>query len=637
MSDTFVLQIRALEDAGSYHVCLMHRDAQGQVHTLEHGIPCVMTLPETEVARLEKVLPDTGVSPSGLPKEGLQLYERLPAAIRGRIEPFLIKRQTTILLDIADRAMQRIPWEIMMWRRPLADGEQCESIARANHISRAFKPDWSWSSPLTRGPLRVLIAIGAANDVKVEAKAEEEAIRRVVQPVQRTIDLEPITPATREELYAKIVEFKPHVFHFIGHGSNDPSYLKFDNFIWDGGLISSDIGNVETDGWLPYLVFLNGCRTANPAGKNASLAAAFMDSARAVIAMQGDIKGEAAGNLAGAFYKRIAEGMPVNEALSAARNGIGYIGGANGKQASFPALTTRCLPAVVLPQFFSPDASYSNRAKNCRLLSSLPAFVNQTSNRRALCRSFWPFQERENEDHFVVVRGSPGYGKSLLCAWLLDLALRVGHRVRYVQLADEPGGVSCARVLELIWKFKFAGVGSPLADPLPPLPGHLDALVTDEQPLDAGSYREFLLQLQEISANTPVTIVLDQLRQKLDFGGFWMLWEHLFVPLSNGDLPNVHLILALSDEDFEHYDIPREPVRRPALDIPYGQVNLQAIARREFLDRFPEYVLHRSNDVELSRMAGDWVHKIAGNEPSFPISYFNIKYKQLHELVTPHS
>jgi hypothetical protein len=56
-----------------------------------------------------------------------------------------------------------------------------------------------------------MIAVGDAAGIAAGEEATE--IRRRVQPNERAVDILPIEPADKDELYREIKRFRPHVFH----------------------------------------------------------------------------------------------------------------------------------------------------------------------------------------------------------------------------------------------------------------------------------------------------------------------------------------------------------------------------------------------------------------------------------------
>lgn len=570
--------------AGGYDVELFELAAGAPISL---GGPGVMPMTEAELTTLEKLLPGS-TPPAELQRLGLDLYGKLKMVIGAPLDTLMNGDAARIYIDIDAAApeLRRVPWEIMWWQRNVGLGQVPTSVRQVHHLSRVFQPNWTAAGPPPRGPLRILIAIGVPPGSNIEADAEKEAIERAVQPTQRTVDIEPIRPTSLQELRDKIKDYLPNVLHFIGHGTSNPAELKFQGWTWTVNDISADVGGVNLENWAPNLVFLNACRSGQSSGELASIADAFLGrGASAAVAMQGDIRGKSAGELAGAFYEALAAGTPVSEALTRARGRLGL------KEGAFPALTMRCSPAATLPAFQYLGDDYRERAKFCQWLPFLPVFVNQVSPRRDLCRYFWPVRPLDLRYRFVLLRGDSGFGKTLLGAWLLELGLRVGQRVRYIKVSEAKGKADYIGILRFIWEWTLPGQGSPLTDPLPPLKPELaTALETSKDTALYGSFRQALAEATE---KQPLTIVLDDFRKSMDHGSFWALWENLFVDIAGGKvMPNVNLVLVLGEDDYVEYKVEQEVKNRPQFKV-QKEIRLRELDKAEFVTRFRDYLYFR--------------------------------------------
>jgi len=612
MTAEYIIHIDPPAIDDQYAVTLQRRD-NGAFVSLAKGM---LALPTDTVADLQNLLPGAA-SDKQVFAAGKSLYARLSTAVGQQLGAVLDGAQVCLYLDLPKGELLKVPWEIMVWPASTPTGALACAVTRKHHLSRVYKPDWASTPPQHCGPLRVLILVGAEDDQAVQAELELQQIRRRIQAAQRTIDIEVFVPSEKQLLYDKLKEFRPQVLHFSGHAEYDPPALAFEGWSWTADEVLADVGHDPVGGWKPRLVLLNACRTASGATGSGSMAGAFMMNASAVVAMQGDIDGRAAGILAGVFYERLATDMPVNEALSYARQAIGSA--QQVKQAALPALTTLCPPPCVLASFHRLDATYQTRVPQCEFFPRFAVFVNQVKARRVLCDSFWPRQQSNAPRRFVLLRGDPKFGKSLLGAWLLDLSLRMGHHARYVSFSRQ-SAVSCIKVLDLIWHGEQQAMDSPLNDPLPPLPSELATQLCSSK--DPAVYTPFREELLKVSSQRPVTIVIDQIQRKIDPGGFWTLWKNLFIPLARNDLPGVNLVLVLSQEDYAGYDIELELRNRPELRITFTDVVLEGMTDVEFMERFCEYAYFRDPHFreqeyydDLSRLVTLALRKIPGPHP----------------------
>jgi hypothetical protein len=216
--------------------------------------------------------------------------------------------------------------------------------------------------------------------------------------------------------------------------------------------------------------------------------------------------------------------------------------------------------------------------------------------------NFWPIRAADLQHRFVILLGDVGFGKTMLGAWMLDLSLRLGHRVRYVKVASEVGGVDYIKILQLIWGVNKPGLSSPLTDPLPVVNPDLEALLASSK--DTSVYAVFRQALAETSKERPVTIVLDEFKNSMDTGSFWTLWENLFVPLAAPEFQHVHLVLALGDDEYSGYRIDDVLKARPELRIPRKDIRLERLDEKEFIERFLEYLYFRSKSFRDEEIRG---------------------------------
>ncbi len=122
-----------------------------------------------------------------------------------------------------------------------------------------------------------------------------------------------------------------HIFHFIGHGGFDRAT--------DEGLIAladdagrshllraTDLGRLLDDHYPLRLVLLNSCEGARGGERDAfsgTAATLVRRGIPAVLAMQYEITDEAAVEFSRSFYEAVADGLPVDAAVSEARTAVG--------------------------------------------------------------------------------------------------------------------------------------------------------------------------------------------------------------------------------------------------------------------------------------------------------------------------
>lgn len=188
--------------------------------------------------------------------------------------------------------------------------------------------------PLTvKPPLNVLVMISSPTDVvQLDVEQEWRKLKSAVADLEQRqqLHLERLENATLDALQQRLRRGDYHIFHFIGHGGFDPSsndgLLMFEDEQGRGKAVSGQIlGTLFHDEKTLRLALLNACeggRTAKSdpfAGVGQSL---LQQGVPAVIAMQFEVTDDTAITLAHAFYEALADGYPVDAALTEARKTI---------------------------------------------------------------------------------------------------------------------------------------------------------------------------------------------------------------------------------------------------------------------------------------------------------------------------
>jgi len=188
--------------------------------------------------------------------------------------------------------------------------------------------------PLTiRPPLRILAMISSPRDfptlnVQKEWENLQESLSRLES--RGMVALTRLEKPTLQMLQRQLRREQYHIFHFIGHGVFSKQYqdgfLLFEDEMREGHRVSSrDLGILLHDHPYLRLAVLNACE-----GARISLEDQFSGTAQnlmqqglpAVIAMQFRITDIAAITLAREFYAALADGYPVDAALTEARKAI---------------------------------------------------------------------------------------------------------------------------------------------------------------------------------------------------------------------------------------------------------------------------------------------------------------------------
>lgn len=460
------------------------------------------------------------------------------------------------VLDIVPRDLQVLPWEVLY-----GPDHSFLALDESQPVHRSFgKPA---PGPIDeRLPLRVLVVVGAsdADDAEIAWQAEVRALRRLLRDPAR-FDIEELICPTRSELAEINAGFRPHVFHFIGHGHvyDGESALRIwrkatgDYDEWTNTQVLEDL-----KGWAPPMAFLNACRSGELQDMQDSLSVAETFAtlgARSIITMQSDIRGDSAAAFATELYGKVAGGMPINQAVASARRRVNRDLGASSDWA-VPVLHMRCAPGHALPTAAFLDADAASTVVEA--FSDVAQFVDRTPQRRSLCREAIGAGSVPPGRSVFVVHGAEGLGKTFLLKWCArHFALR-DRTVRYINLKDGKTKDFCS-LLELIRRGD--GKDSPLTGAL-----------------DAGAFAAFDQRLAEITATQsrmedvvdemavlfrsglaqaatarPLVLCLDEVEWRSDTkstvvgGDFRLFVQHVLDPIEKGAVKGVKVLLGIGD------------------------------------------------------------------------------------------
>lgn len=483
------------------------------------------------------------------------------------------------VFSIHPTALRVLPWELVHHKHRFFHTEAHGPWYRA-----AESPAPALA-PIAR-PMRLLVVVGCrADDHRVKWRQEVEAICAVTCLKRTLFDVEILERPSAIELAQQLREFEPHILHFVGHGTAAAHGEKAALEIWDDAM---------QQGWSwtstemfqrlqlapPRLAFINACRSADFAGQEGGwrIADALLDAGvAAVIGMQGDIDGEAASHFASRLYGQIAEGVLVDRAMASARLETAQLPAVKGRRDwVLPTLTVGCAPEVLLQLESEPYDAVAPLVAASDLLSPLRTFVGRRRDRREVRG-----HSAAKHADLLVLSGGPSIGKSdFLKSCLEQFALR-GCRVVYVDLATNtkhdaisflrairgPAAPTKVDLLRPDLSASFAEFNEELNALLEgnPVPGEL--LRTPESGKDAGvaydpnrahpetlarAFSSFNRALTRAAGDQPLFIVIDHLVDEK--GGmlpdeFTRNVRPYFVDaVKQHELPNVHLVLALRDE-----------------------------------------------------------------------------------------
>ena len=266
-----------------------------------------------------------------LPEQHGTTYEINYQPVKEGVENQLLQVQMRIL----DDEMVQLPWECMF-----------HPVARVWLAANPLTPfsryvDAQVGPPLRiEPPLKLLIAAAEPSTLQpLGAEAEVEAVRNALAPLfnDNLVTAEVLMHATRTSVSKAVAEFRPHLFHFVGHGQRLGQTC--------GLMLETDEGadkllGVETlcellqqSGQLRVAV-LNACETD-------TAALALARGGIAAVGMADKIRSEAAIPFCRSFYEAIASSAPLDLAGNKARFSIRLECGGDRRD--------WCLPVVFLP------------------------------------------------------------------------------------------------------------------------------------------------------------------------------------------------------------------------------------------------------------------------------------------------
>lgn len=228
--------------------------------------------------------------------------------------------------------LSRLPWEYLY--RPSTETSRGFFLSTDVNLvlARYIPPGSGSSSPLKpQERMRVLIVISEPTElVPVAAIPVVDAVKRLVEKYQYPIDFSELNKPTIESFLDELQK-GPHVLHFIGHGRykrekiGEIALLKPDNSVaWCPD--KTFAGYFQSVDECPRLIFLHLCQSASSddlGAFTANFAALapqlILANIQAVVAMQHPIANEAAISFCRAFYRKLAEGKPIDDAVQAGR------------------------------------------------------------------------------------------------------------------------------------------------------------------------------------------------------------------------------------------------------------------------------------------------------------------------------
>lgn len=570
---------------------------------------------------------------AGLERIGGYLHDLLDAGDLGRRwRERLSAGNVRVMLDVRSPRLQRLPWELLFDAPNWLCADPTRPLMR---VSSAFPG--AAEVGRVRWPLRVLVIEGSKSDDQVvDARKEIRRLEHAFRRRSGLVDVGFLHQPTREQIRAAYKELRPHVFHFIGHGDvvgGRAELLLHDTHSGQDEPWTADLINIDLAGWQPRLAILNACRTNSVEDQDGAwgIAELFQHlGVPAVIAMQADIRGDAAADFTGSLYQSLAEDQPLDVAVSEGRNAITRVSGVQERDFALPTLTISAPPENLLRMCFGVPDTHRTQVEYLR--RHWAGFADRTSERRRLLPAIDPAPEEHGaaNGHVraggIAITGKGSVGKSQLAQWCVAACVLHGGNAAYVNL-DREGALTFRRTLEIIGhelgntpvhgasnREAIAAWGAQMARL---------RLGHDDAPPDAlqSSFAYFSDALKAAAAGRLLLIVLDHVHKVQD-DDWKLISEHLLVPIAREQLAPVRLIVVVSDDK----PVPISADLRDAID----PIELPTFKHEQFEPITAEYLRHRF-DVGIDLL----VERVEMLHQAMQLSEFTWKdVTKIHELLT---
>ncbi|MEO7267849.1 MAG: CHAT domain-containing protein [Knoellia sp.] len=223
-------------------------------------------------------------------------------------------------------ALAGLPWELLHDTRGRGYLAQSEQTPLVRFIDLPQPP-----RPLVvGGALRILAVMASPTDLPpLEVEAEWAALElALADPIAAgTVQLDRLEQPMMSELAKWLRANAVHVLHFVGHGAYDVQHqdgviYMCDKYGRSSAVSSAVLGPYSRDHDPLRLIVLNACHTARVGSDDpfSGMAQSLVrQDTTAVVAMQFPITDDAAASFSGGFYGALADGLPVDQAATAAR------------------------------------------------------------------------------------------------------------------------------------------------------------------------------------------------------------------------------------------------------------------------------------------------------------------------------
>ncbi len=330
------------DNKGHYTVAVLRSPAGEARETVRFPTELQM---ESRLKDLELALLRSGVKRRrALSKEeltvqnfGRQLFDLLlPNELRGLYRSSLNKAMTqTCGLRLKLRLKEAPELAVLPWEF-LYDPNEAEYVCLSQDTSIVRYLDLPHPPPplSVTAPLRILGMVASPTNLpSLDVQREREHVNRALADLQAAglVELHWLAGQTWRDIKTAMHQ-EWHIFHFIGHGGFD--LQRDEGFIALGDaqgqahhFRASELARLLANQRALRLVLLNACDGAQGGQQDIFSSTASILVRRgmpAVLAMQYEISDRAAIELARSFYEALAAGLPVDTAVTEARQSIGF-------------------------------------------------------------------------------------------------------------------------------------------------------------------------------------------------------------------------------------------------------------------------------------------------------------------------
>ena len=278
------------------------------------------------------------------------------------------EQKLRIELDIDEQEMPEfaaLPWEFLCIPERFNQGTIWLGTD-PNLVFSRRRALWNSAKTIQLKPgekLRIALAISAPEDEgPVEYAEVQEYLEKLTKEQSEEIELLPIiNPATKVEI-DKLLERKPHIFHFIGHGRfEDRAGKKVGEIALEG-----KVGKKVLAKWVdekffaglfvrhrPGIVVLQACEGGKQSASEAFKGVApkiVAQNIPVVVAMQYKIQNATANAFSEEFYRRLAEGEPVDIAAQNGRYRVALESDYLGNDFATPVIFMRVEDGCLFPK-----------------------------------------------------------------------------------------------------------------------------------------------------------------------------------------------------------------------------------------------------------------------------------------------